>query len=41
MYHELSFSIHRIAQLVKREPSAISRELHRNATTIVYRPSIA
>lgn len=41
LYHELSFSIRRIAQLIKRAPSTISRELHRNMTTIGYRPSIA
>ncbi|WP_330359376.1 helix-turn-helix domain-containing protein [Lactiplantibacillus plantarum] len=27
LYHELSFSIRRIAQLIKRAPSTISREL--------------
>ncbi|WP_404821321.1 helix-turn-helix domain-containing protein [Lactiplantibacillus carotarum] len=41
LYHELSFSIRRIAQLVRRAPSTISRELHRNATAIGYQPSMA
>lgn len=40
-YHELSFSIRRIAQLIKRAPSTISRELRRHTTTVGYRPSIA
>lgn len=41
LYHESSFSIRRIAQLIKRAPSTISRELHRHTTTDGYRPSIA
>lgn len=41
LYHELNFSIRRIAQLIKRAPSTISRELHRYTTTVGYRPSIA
>lgn len=42
LYHELSFSIRRIAKLIKRSPSTISRELQRNTTTTLgYRPSIA
>ena len=41
LYHELSFSIRRIAQLIKRAQSTMSRELRRHTTTVGYRPSSA
>lgn len=41
LYHELSFSIRQISQLIKRAPSTISRELHRHTTAVGYRPSVA
>ncbi|WP_076657430.1 IS30 family transposase [Lactiplantibacillus plantarum] len=42
LYHELSFSIRRIAKLVKRALITISRELQRNTTTTLgYHPFIA
>ncbi|ARN93852.1 IS30 family transposase (plasmid) [Levilactobacillus brevis] len=42
LYHELNFTIRRIAKLIKRAPSTISRELKRNTpVSLRYLPSVA